>query len=275
MRRWKQVWENKYCRMGCCILAALIVLAVLGPLLSPFGPTDQDAAFQNLGSSLSHPFGTDKFGRDLFVRVCCGMGISLLVGLAGALICGVVGIFYGGISGYAGRKTDLILMRAADIVEAVPSLLYVILIMLVLGASVGSVLFGICISGWTKMARVVRAEIKRMREMDFVLAARLSGAGGFHILRKHLLPAAAGPIIVNLTFLVPEAIFTEAFLSFVGVGIAAPTASLGTLIREARNQMQVYPGQMLYPMAVLCVLILAFNLIGIGMEQEIGKVQEG
>lgn len=275
MRREKHFWKNKYCRLGIGVLVFLLVLAILGPLLSPFGQADQNAGAQNLGSSLMHPFGTDKFGRDVFVRVCFGMGISLLVGFAGAFLCGVIGVFYGGISGYAGGKTDLLLMRAADIVEAVPSLLYVILIMLVLGASVGSMIFGICIAGWTKMARVVRAEIKRLGKMDFVLSARLSGAGGLHILRKHLIPAAAGPIIASLTFLVPEAIFTEAFLSFVGVGLSAPAASLGTLIREARSQMQVYPGQMLYPMLALCALILALNLIGIGIEQEIAKIREG
>jgi len=275
MRQMSKFWKNKYCRAGISILVLFILLAVCVPLVSSFSPTEQNVALQNLGSSPAHPFGTDKFGRDIFVRVWYGAGISLLVGVLGAVICALIGVCYGGISGYAGKKTDLILMRIVDIIDAVPSLLYVILIMLVLGASVGSVILGICISGWTKMARVVRGEVKRLEQMDFALAARLTGAGGGHILWKHLLPCVQGTILVNLTFLVPEAIFTEAFLSFLGVGIAAPAASLGTLIREAKNQMRIYPGQMLWPMLVLCMLILAFYLIAAGMEQEIGKIQEG
>lgn len=259
--------KNKEIMTGLILLGVFLILALLVPMLSPYGTTTQDVSMQNSGAAFSHPFGTDKFGRDIFTRVWYGARISLLVGIISALLNSLIGIMYGGISGYAGRKTDMLLMRAADIVDAVPSLLYVILIMLVLGANVKSVIIGICISGWTRMARIVRGEVLRLKKMDFTMAAKLSGAGGFRILWKHLLPNIAGPVIVNLTFLVPEAIFTEAFLSFVGVGIAAPQASLGTLIQEAKNQMQVYPGQMLYPMLALCLIILSLNLIGTGLEK--------
>lgn len=263
--------KNNFMKAGLILLAVFLLLAVLVPVLSPYSPTAQDVSIQNCSASMAHLFGTDKFGRDIFTRVWYGAGISLLVGLMSAILNSLTGILYGGISGYAGHKTDMIMMRAADVVDAVPSLLYVILIMLVLGASVKSVILGICISGWTRMARIVRGEILRLKKMDFTLAARLTGAGGFWILWKHLLPNIAGLVVVNLTFLVPEAIFTEAFLSFVGVGIAAPQASLGTLIQEAKNQMQVYPAQMLYPMLVLCLIILALNMVGTGLQKQMAE----
>ena len=166
-------------------------------------------------------------------------------------------------------------MRAADVIDAIPSLLYVILITLVMGANVGSILLGICISGWIDLARIVRGEVQRLKTREFCTAARLAGAGAGRILLRHLLPNAAGPVIVNLTFMIPKAIFTEAFLSFVGVGISAPVASLGTLIQDARSQMQVYPSQMLFPILVLCILILSMNFIGAGLEQSVRQIEEG
>ncbi|GKH33249.1 ABC transporter permease [Muricomes sp. OA1] len=266
---------NPYVLTGGILLAALILLALLVPALSPYSYETQNVEIQNAGSSLQHLFGTDKFGRDLFVRVWYGTRISLLVGAGSALFCGVIGILYGSIAGYAGQKTDMLMMRLADIIDAIPSLLYVILIMLVLGANVGSILLGICISGWIDLARIVRGEVMRLKEREFCVAARMAGAGTVRVLRKHLLPNAAGPVIVNITFQIPKAIFTEAFLSFVGVGIAAPVASLGTLIQDARSQMQVYPSQMFYPIAVLCILILSVNLIGAGLERASRLEEEG
>ena len=260
--------RNKWVVTGSILLGVMILFAVFAPLLSEWSYMEQNAAAGNSLPSADHLFGTDKFGRDIFVRVWYGTRLSLEIGIVSALMSGMIGICYGGIAGYAGGKTDLILMRFVDILDSIPSLLYVILIMLVLGSGVRSVILGICVSGWTDTARIVRGEVLRLKKQEFCLAAKLSGAGFFHILVRHLLPNASGSIIVNLTFLIPKAIFTESFLSFIGVGIAAPAASLGTLIQDARNQMQIYPYQMLYPMLALCVLVLAVNLIGFGMEQE-------
>lgn len=271
----KKIRKHPLLHSGIAILIILVLLAILMPVLSPYSHTGQNAEIQNLPSSMEHLFGTDKFGRDIFVRVWYGTRISLGVGIGSALICGLIGILYGSTAGYAGGRTDMLMMRLADVVDAIPSLLYVILIMLVLGANVGSILLGICISGWIDLARIVRGEIQRLKTREFCTAARLAGVGTGRILWKHLLPNAAGPVIVNLTFLVPKAIFTEAFLSFVGVGIAAPVASLGTLIQDARSQMQIYPSQMLYPIVVLCVLILSMNLIGAGVEQYVRQMEEG
>ena len=252
---------------GWILLGVWILLAVLVPLLSPYSYSEQNASIQNSLPSLSHWFGTDKFGRDLFARVWYGAGLSLLVGLVSAGLNGCIGVLYGAVSGYAGKTADMILMRIADVVSAIPSMLYVILITLVMGAGAGSIILGLCIAGWIDMARIVRGEILRLKGMDFARAAQMEGISPLRILVRHLLPNSAGPITVNFIFLIPQAIFTEAFLSFLGIGIAAPAASLGTIIQEARSQMMLYPYQMVFPLLVLCVMMAALNMIGTSLEQ--------
>ena len=252
---------------GWILLGVWILLAVLVPLLSPYSYSEQNASIQNSLPSLSHWFGTDKFGRDLFARVWYGAGLSLLVGLVSAGLNGCIGVLYGAVSGYAGKTADMILMRIADVVSAIPSMLYVILITLVMGAGAGSIILGLCIAGWIDMAWIVRGEILRLKGMDFARAAQMEGISPLRILVRHLLPNSAGPITVNFIFLIPQAIFTEAFLSFLGIGIAAPAASLGTIIQEARSQMMLYPYQMVFPLLVLCVMMAALNMIGTSLEQ--------
>lgn len=261
----KKWMRNKMLTAGLFLLSVIVVLAVFVPLLSERSYSDQNEAVRNLGSSFQYWFGTDKFGRDIFVRVWYGARISLSVGIGSALICGVAGVLIGSLSGYAGGLWDMICMRAVDLIDAIPSLLYVILITLTFGANAGSILLGICISGWIETARIVRGEVLRLKQQDFCTASRLSGAGTGRILFRHLIPNIAGTIIVTLTFSVPKAIFTEAFLSFLGIGISAPAASLGTLISDARSQMRLYPYQILYPILILCLLILSLNLIGTGI----------
>lgn len=276
LRRIRQHWDNyigssRMAQIGCIILVVWIVLSVAVPLFGPWSFSEQNAAIRNQSSSLAHWFGTDRFGRDLFTRVWYGAGISLAVGIISTLINGVVGVIYGAVSGYAGRHVDMILMRIADIISAIPSMLYVILITLVMGAGVGSMILGLCIAGWIGMARIVRGEIIKLKETEYAYAARMEGIKPIRILIRHLLPNTAGMIVVNMIFLVPQAIFTEAFLSFLGVGIAAPAASLGTIIQEARSQMILYPYQMIYPLLVLCVMLLALNMVGNAVEQRVGS----
>lgn len=274
--RLRQHWKNytgssRMAVAGCVILGVWILFAVAVPLFGPWSYSAQDAEIRNQGASLAHWFGTDRFGRDLFARVWYGAGISLIVGTASTLVNGGIGILYGAAAGYAGKRTDMILMRIADIISAIPSMLYVILITLVMGAGIGSIIVGLCIAGWISMARIVRGEIIRLKEADYIYAARMEGIGRFRILFRHILPNATGPIVVNMIFLVPQAIFTEAFLSFLGVGIAAPAASLGTIIQEARSQMMLYPYQMIFPLVVLCVMILALNMTGTAVEERVGS----
>lgn len=262
---------NRQALAGCMILGIWILFAVLVPVFWPWSYSEQNAEIQNQAMSMTHLFGTDKFGRDIFARVWYGAGISLLIGIASALINGCVGVLYGAAAGYAGKHADMVMMRIADIISSIPSILYVILITLAAGAGAGSMILGLCVAGWIDMARIVRGEIQRLKETDFAAAARMEGIPRIRILWRHLLPNAAGPILVNLIFLIPQAIFTEAFLSFLGVGLEPPAASLGTIIQEARSQMLVYPNQMVCPLVVLCVMLLALNAVGTAMEGQLRR----
>ena len=262
---------NRQALAGCMILGVWILLSVLVPLFWPWSYSEQNAELQNQAVSLPHLFGTDKFGRDIFARVWYGAGISLLIGIVSSLINGCVGVLYGAVAGYAGKYVDMVMMRIADIIASIPSMLYVILITLVTGAGAGSIILGLCVAGWIDMSRIVRGEIMRLKETDFAAAARMEGLPPLRILWRHLLPNAAGPILVNLIFLIPQAIFTEAFLSFLGVGLAAPAASLGTIIQEARSQMLLYPNQMVCPLIVLCVMLLALNTVGTAIERQLQR----
>jgi oligopeptide transport system permease protein len=257
--------RNHLAVFGLVSLAAVILLALFVPLLSRYSFDAQNIAARNQMPSAAHWFGTDKFGRDMFVRVWSGARISLMVGFVSTFINLVIGVIYGGISGYVGGKADLFLMRLTDIIASIPSLIYVILIMLVFGSNITSILIGICISSWIGMARIVRSEILRLKQLEFCLAAKVMGASPGRILFRSLVVNAMGPIIVNVTMMVPQAIFTEAFLSFVGVGISAPMASWGTLAQDARTQIELYPLQIVFPLLAICVTIFALNFIGDGL----------
>lgn len=265
------VKENRQALAGGIVLLVWILFAVLVPLFWPWSYSEQNVKLCNQAVSMEHLFGTDKFGRDIFARVWYGAGISLLVGTVSALINGSVGVLYGSLAGYAGRYADIVLMRIADLITSIPSMLYVILITLAAGAGVGSIILGLCVAGWVDTSRIVRGEIRRLKETDFAAAARMEGIPRVRILWRHLLPNAAGPIVVNMIFLIPQAVFTEAFLSFLGVGLKPPAASLGTIIQEARSQMILYPNQMICPLIVLCVMLLALNTIGTAAEEQMRR----
>lgn len=262
---WARFKKNKMALIGLAFLALMVVLAIAVPALSPYEYDSMDLAAKNAMPSWSHPMGTDKFGRDIFVRVMYGARISLSVGFSSAAICLVIGIIYGGIAGYIGGKLDLFMMRIVDILYSIPNLLIVILIMLIFGSNIVSILIGICLTSWIGMARLVRGQVLSLKEQEFALAAYVLGAGKMRILFKHLIVNCMGPIIVNVTLLVPSAIFTEAFLSFVGIGISAPAASWGTLANEARTLIESTPIQIIWPVAAICLTMLSLNFIGDGV----------
>ena len=263
----KEFKINKRAVFGLIVLRTVLLLAIFGPLFSPYTYDQQNMALRNAPPSAAHFFGTDKMGRDIFVRILYGARISLGVGLMAAIVNLILGTIYGGIAGYAGGKTDMIMMRIVDIIYSVPSMLYIVLIMLWLGAGVTSIMIGISITCWIGMARIVRQEVKSLKEQEFTMAAYVLGASPKRILLKHLLVNAMGPIIVNVTLQVPQAIFTEAWLSFLGVGISAPKASWGTLCEAARELIQVYPMQTIYPLVAICITIISFNFVGEGLER--------
>ena len=215
--------------------------------------------------SLQHLFGTDKLGRDIFVRVMYGARVSLAIGFSTAAINLVIGILYGGISGYVGGRVDMIMMRIVDIIYAVPSLIYVVLILLVFGDSIGSMMLAICLTSWIGMARQVRTQIMSLKEMEFSLAAKVIGASNSRILLRHLIINALGPIIVSLTMMVPGAIFTEASLSFVGIGLNPAIPSWGKLANDCRQLIFTQPIQVIWPVAAISLTILALNFVGDGI----------
>ena len=264
------VKENRQALAGGIVLLVWILFAVLVPLFWPWSYSEQNVKLCNQAVSMEHLFGTDKFGRDIFARVWYGAGISLLVGTVSALINGSVGVLYGSLAGYAGRYADIVLMRIADLITSIPSMLYVILITLAAGAGVGSIILGLCVAGWVGQRRGLCAQRSGGLERDRFCSCCPNGRNPPHQdpVAASASKRAAGPIVVNMIFLIPQAVFTEAFLSFLGVGLKPPAASLGTIIQEARSQMILYPNQMICPLIVLCVMLLALNTIGTAAEEQ-------
>jgi oligopeptide transport system permease protein len=210
-------------------------------------------------------FGSDTHGRDLLVRVLIGARISLMIALVATVVNFFIGVLYGGVSGYMGGKVDNAMMRFVDIINTIPMMLYIILLMVVLPPGLGTIMLALGLTYWVRMARIVRGQVLSLKEQEFVLAARTLGASTWRIMLRHLIPNAMGPIIISLTMSIPSAIFTEAFLSFVGLGVPAPLASWGTLANDALNGLRSYPYQLLYPSLAICITMLAFNFLGDGL----------
>lgn len=209
--------------------------------------------------------GTDALGRDLFIRIIYGARMSLTVGVFAAFVNFAIGVFYGCTAGYKGGKTDNIMMRIVDVIDSIPMMLYVILIMVLLGSGLKSIIIALGATYWVRMARIVRGQVLSLKNSEFVLAAKTIGASTFRIFLKHLIPNMMGPIMVAIAMQIPNAIFTEAFLSFVGLGISAPQASWGTLCNDALPGIYVYPYQMMFPSIAISITILAFNLFSDGL----------
>ncbi len=247
---------------------------VIGPSISGYAYDGIHLPLKNSPPSLEFWFGTDELGRDVFTRVWYGARISLCVGLLAALIDLGVGLIWGGVAGLVGGLVDEGLMRLADILYSLPYLLLVILLTVVLGSGLTSMLAALTLTGWITMARIVRGQILLLKEMDYVMAARALGASRARLLCVHLLPNAVGPIFITLTLAVPSAIFAEAFLSFLGLGIQAPMASWGTMAHEGLSALQFYPWRLFFPACFISLTMLAFHLIGEGLKFAFDRNQE-
>ena len=262
---WMRLKKNKMAMIGLYIVLFIMLVAAVGPLLSNASYSDQDLLKANQSPSLAHWFGTDNLGRDLFIRVLYGARISMSIGIVASLLNFTVGVVYGGIAGLLGGKVDRIMMSIVDVLYGIPVLLYVILLMVVLKPGLTNIFIALGIAYWLQMARIVRGQILGIREQEYVLAARTIGASNWRILTRHLIPNTMGPIIITMTLAIPEAIFTEAFLSFIGLGVAAPMASWGVLASEGIVSLRSYPFQLFFPAMAISATMLAFNFLGDGL----------
>jgi oligopeptide transport system permease protein len=264
---WRRLKMNKVAILSLVILGVILIMAFAGPHMLPFEFDDQDFMFINKthAEAPEHWFGTDFLGRDIFVRVWQGTQVSLAIAVIAVLINMTIGIIYGGISGYVGGTVDNVMMRTVDVLFSIPQMLWVIMLIVVIGPGFATIVIALAATGWGGMARLVRGQVLQLREMEFVLAAKTLGAKGRRVIMRHLIPNSLGPIIINLTFAIPSAIFTEAFLSYIGLGLPVPQASLGTLANDGANLLLIHPYQLMYPSIVIVVLMLGFNLLGDGL----------
>lgn len=272
--------RNKLAVFMLIVLLVILFGAIFGPILSPYTYKGQTRDVR-MGPSLSHPFGTDKLGRDIFVRVMYGTRISLAVGFGTMLLVGFIGVAYGGIAAYLGGWWDNIMMRFVDLMMTIPSLLIIIIISVAmreplkalqtdpnfgaiasLGSGLISIFLVLALFNWLGMARAVRGALLMNRNQEYVLAAEGMGAKSKWVIAKHMIPNSIGVIIISATGIVPSAIMTESFLSFIGLGVAAPVPSLGSMANDALNGIVSFPMNMVYPAAIISLIILCFNVLG-------------
>ncbi len=262
---WAEFRCNKPAVAGLIILIVIALLAVIGPDLNPYTHSEQNLALVNQPPSSQYWFGTDALGRDLFTRVWYGARLSLLIGVISAFFAVLIGTAYGGLSGYLGGWIDEVMMRFIEVLSSIPFILWVILLMVLLEPGLNAMILAMALTTWLTMARIVRGQVLTLKEQQFVQAARVLGAGPLRVLTRHLIPNMAGPIIVTLTLTIPEIIFTEAWLSFLGLGVPPPHASLGSLAQDGVEGLRNYPWQLFFPALLISITILAFNFVGDGL----------
>ena len=285
MRRLK---ANKVAMISFAVIIAIVLFAFVGPLFMPYSYDQQIRGHERMApvinSEYFHPFGTDNLGRDLCVRVMIGTRISLVIGVVSTLFIVIIGVLYGAVSGFIGGTVDIVMMRICEIIYSIPTVLITILLNIVLKEplqklfdaghwqalrTVGTGLICIFVTFallyWVSMARMVRGEILALKNSEYVTASRALGASDNWIIRKHLVPNCIGTVVVTTTFQIPSSIFTESFLSFIGLGVSAPMASLGSLVNDALNGFQTAPYRLFIPAVVLALIILAMNQLGDGL----------
>lgn len=262
------------------ILILMFLFAIFCPLVSPFDYAAQNVAFSNKPffspdpiSGAVHLFGTDYLGRDIFIRIWYGARISLTVAVSVAVIDCVVGVVYGGISAYVGGGTDRVMMGVLEVISGIPYLIIVLLLMAVLPRGMATLMIAYSITGWTGMARLVRGQVMGLKHQEFMIAARIMGVGWFRVMVRHLIPNLLSIIIVNITLDIPGVIFTEAFLSLLGMGIAPPYPSWGVMVNDGIGVFQSYPLQLAVPGFCICLTMLSFNLLGDKMQDALDPKQ--
>lgn len=256
------VLQHTSAKVGLLILTLLFLFALFYPSFCTYSYQETHLSQKNAPPSYEHFLGTDDLGRDLAVRVAHGMRISLMIGITAALLDMFIGLCFGAISGYFGGTIDHVMMRIADLIYSLPYLLAVIIIAAWVGPGIFSILVAMCLIGWIQMARLVRGQVLQAKQFDYVLSAYALGVHPIFIIFRHILPNISGVVIAMLMLTIPHAIFAEAFLSFLGIGIQPPLASLGSMVADALPAMRFYPWRLFAPACTITACILAFNLIG-------------
>jgi oligopeptide transport system permease protein len=264
----RRLSKNKVAIFCAAFLALIIILAIIIPIVSPYTVSEihiehtDKGLFYKAEDGHMHIFGTDSLGRDIFVRVWSGARVSMFIAFTAVFCNFIIGVIYGGLSGYIGGRVDDVMMRIIEIINGIPYLMIVILLLTVIEAGIGSMIIAYAAVGWTGMARLVRGQVIALKEQEFVIAAKSLGAKPSRILAKHLLPNTLSVVIVNITLAIPSAIFTEAFLSFIGLGVPIPNASWGTLANDGVTVFQQYPHMLFIPAFFISLTMLSFNLLG-------------
>ena len=262
---WIRLRKNKAAVICAVILIVITLFAIFAPILSQYTYFDTNYKAKLKPPSIEHPFGTDQFGRDQWTRIWYGTRISLLIGLVAALLNLFIGVIYGAVSAMIGGRVDAIMQRIIEILVGVPHLIIVILFMMILPPGVGTIVIAMSITGWVNMARLVRAQILKLKNQEFVMAAKLLGTSGWKMIMKHLVPNTVSVIVIQIMFAIPSAIFTERFLSFIGVGLAAPKASLGVLINDGYKMLRAAPYMLIYPALAIILIMVCFSILGDGL----------
>ncbi|HVI83843.1 MAG TPA: ABC transporter permease [bacterium] len=261
----RRLRRNKLAVLGAVLVAVIMLLAVGADILTPYPYAKASFSHAYESPNPRYPLGTDPLGRDLLSRMIYGARISMIVGVGSQVLVVLIGVPIGALAGYHGGKLDLYLMRAVDVMYAFPTLLFVILIMSALGAGLLNIFIAIGVTGWVTLCRLTRGQILALREQEFVIGARAAGATSWQVILRHLLPNALAPIIVAVTFGVPRAIFTEAALSFIGVGINPPLPSWGGMVGEYQTYLRSYWYMATFPAVAIGLTMLAFSFLGDGM----------
>jgi oligopeptide transport system permease protein len=261
----RRLLRNRLAVAGGIVIALMCLVAIFADFLAPFPYTKTNFGRLNEAPTVDYPLGTDQLGRDMLSRMIHGARVSMLVGLGAQVIVVLLGVPIGALSGYLGGRVDVFLTRFIDVMYAFPRLLFVILLMSMLGAGLTNIFIAIGLTGWVGIARQTRAQVLALKEKEFVDGARALGAGFGRLLVRHIMPNALTPIVVAVTFGIPEAIFTEAALSFIGVGINPPTPSWGQMVGEGQQYIRSYWHLCVFPSIAIAVTMLSFTFFGDGV----------
>ena len=262
---WRRLRKNHLAVLGLGVLCGLIVSALLTPWIAPYAYDAQNLDLGATAPSAAHWLGTDIFGRDLLTQILYGARVSLAVGFIATSVALLIGVTWGAIAGYAGGRTDAVMMRVVDILYALPFMIFIVLLMVVFGRNLMLLFLAIGAVEWLTMARIMRAQVQSLRRQEFVEAAVSLGLSPGAIIRRHLLPNALGPIIVYTTLTIPSVMLLEAFLSFLGLGVQPPQTSWGLLIAYGAETMEEYPWLLIYPGLALALTLFSLNFLGDGL----------